>query len=457
MNISAIKKYLQITPFDTTTEQGRADERYRLALFSVFANILSKGMAMLVMVFSIKLTVPYLGAERFGAWMTIASFAGMLTFLDLGVGNALTNQVAHAASQKNKQHLRQTISGGLGFLFILGFSMSSGLVILANILPWSLIIKTTTTAFNNEIRQACIIFSVLFGANIFTNGIQRVFAGLQQAFIAHWISALGALVTLALLWQAASRHADIPLLLISTLGCQSLFSLLALYLLIKRNLFSFSGLALAIKQQRKALTHSGALFFILQIGTMVGWGADNLIISSTLGAGAVATYSITQRLFQFISQPLAIINAPLWGAYADAHAKGDKKFIKHTLKKSITSTVILTSILGITLIYSNEPIIDAWSNKQLHPPFLLILSFFLWTICETAGNAFANLLNGCNIIKPQVVAVILLCATCIPLKIVAITTYGTAAMILTYTLSYVMIVGYIYGVFFKKQLQEIWQ
>lgn len=457
MNILAIKKHLQLRPFDTTTEQGRSDERYRLALFSVFANILSKGMAMLVMVFSIKLTVPYLGAERFGAWMTIASFAGMLTFLDLGVGNALTNQVAHAASQQDKHGLQKTISGGLGFLFILGITMSSGLVILANIVPWPLIIKTTTPALNNEIRQACILFFALFGANIFTNGIQRVFAGLQQAFIAHLVSALGALITLSLLWYAASRHAGIPLLLISTLGCQSLFNLFALHLLIKRDLFRFSGLTPAIKQQRKSLTQTGALFFILQIGTMIGWGADNLIISSTLGASAVATYSITQRLFQFISQPLAIINAPLWGAYADAHAKGDKKFIKYTLKKSITSTIIFTSILGITILLYNEPIINAWSNKQLHSPFLLVLSFFLWTFCETAGNAFANLLNGCNIIKPQVVAVILLCTACIPLKIAAITAYGTAAMILTYTLTYVIIVGYIYGVFFRKQLQEIWQ
>jgi len=51
--------------------------------------------------------------------MTIASFVGMLTFLDLGVGNALTNKVAEAAAQDNAESLRRTISGGWDFYLFL--------------------------------------------------------------------------------------------------------------------------------------------------------------------------------------------------------------------------------------------------------------------------------------------------------------------------------------------------
>lgn len=100
VNIISLRRYLTFKPFETATEQGRSDERYRLAALTITANIFSRGMAMLVMVLSVTLTIPYLGAERFGVWMTIASFAGMLSFLDLGVGNALTNRVSYVEAKK---------------------------------------------------------------------------------------------------------------------------------------------------------------------------------------------------------------------------------------------------------------------------------------------------------------------------------------------------------------------
>ena len=85
MQIFRLFQYLRLIPFDTSSEQGRSDERHRLAALTVMANILSRGLGMIAMIFTVKLTVPYLGAERFGVWMTIASFAGMLSFMDLGV------------------------------------------------------------------------------------------------------------------------------------------------------------------------------------------------------------------------------------------------------------------------------------------------------------------------------------------------------------------------------------
>lgn len=74
-------------PFPSDTEEGRAAERYRRASWTMLAHATSSAASMLAMVLSVSWTVPYLGPERFGAWMTIASLAAVLSFLDLGVGN----------------------------------------------------------------------------------------------------------------------------------------------------------------------------------------------------------------------------------------------------------------------------------------------------------------------------------------------------------------------------------
>ena len=86
LSFVAALRYVRLTPFDVQTEQGRRDERYRVALLSILANVLSRVVGVVLTLLSVSLTLPYLGVERFGIWMTVASFAAMLTFLDLGGG-----------------------------------------------------------------------------------------------------------------------------------------------------------------------------------------------------------------------------------------------------------------------------------------------------------------------------------------------------------------------------------
>ena len=59
-------RYLRRQSFDRSTEDGRTAERYRLAAWATLANVGSRGAAMAVMVLSVSLTIPYLGAPRFG-------------------------------------------------------------------------------------------------------------------------------------------------------------------------------------------------------------------------------------------------------------------------------------------------------------------------------------------------------------------------------------------------------
>jgi O-antigen/teichoic acid export membrane protein len=106
-------------------------------------------MTMLVMVLSVSLTIPYLGAERFGVWMTIASFAGMLSFLDLGIGNALTNRVSYVESRNNNKLLRNTISGGIGVLLVIGVTSSITLFNLSIQITWHNLIKVQDNIYRN--------------------------------------------------------------------------------------------------------------------------------------------------------------------------------------------------------------------------------------------------------------------------------------------------------------------
>jgi O-antigen/teichoic acid export membrane protein len=446
--------YLRLSAFDVTTEEGRAAERYRLAAWAVLANVASKGLAMAVMVLSVSLTIPYLGAQRFGIWMTIASFAGMLSFLGLGVGNALTNHVASRSARSDVALLRQAISGGLGLLLMIGLVVGMGLWLLAAWLPWAKLIKVDDALLLLEAQSAAQLFALLFGLSLFTTGIQSVFAGLQRSFEVYLFSALGYLTSLGALWAAAHAQAGLLVLLAATLGIQTLSILLLLSLLVKRKLFALGEISSAVRQETSGLIRIGGLFFVLQVGTMIGWGADALIISSALGPAAVAVYSIAQRLFQFVTQPLAMMNSPLWGAYADAHSKGDVAFIRRTFKASMLLTLGVALSGATILFFSGEWLLHYWTGGKVQVPTLLLGLVALWTVLECCGVAFAMFLNGVQVVKQQVIVVSVFCILVLPLKIWGVGSAGLIAIPLATIAVYALTHIYFYGFVFYPKIKS---
>ena len=454
MNLFAARRYLRLTPFDTRTEQGRRDERYRLAALSILANVLGRGFSVVVMLLSVSLTLPYLGVERFGVWMTVASFAGLLAFLDLGVGNALTNHVAQRAAEEKADLLSQTISGGLAFLALIGAGAALLLWFVAANLPWGVLMKVDQPELLLEAQQAAMLFALLFGLSIFTSGVQRVFAGMQQAYLGHLATAIGSLAACAGLWFAADARQGIPVLLTVMLGSQCAAGLLLLALLVVRKQFVLRGILGFAKLEGPHLFRVGGLFFVLQIGTMVGWGADSLIISSTLGAAQVAVFSVVQRLFQLATQPMSIMNAPLWGAYADAHARNDRSFIRKTLKKSMAITLAGATLGATVLLVGQSWLIAKWTHGTIVVPLLLLTTYAVWIIFDACGNAFAMFLNGTGIVKQQISVVMLFVALVIPLKFMLVGSMGLMAIPLATIIAYLISTVGLYSLVYLDDIRQ---
>lgn len=455
-NISKLRKFLTLQPFDITSEQGREDERYRRAAVSIAANIFSRAAAMGVMVMTVSLTIPYLGSERFGIWMTIASLSALLSFLDLGVGNAMTNKVAHAAANSNSSALKALITGGLGFLLLVGCVVGIALTGLTMVLPWESIIKVQDKAVYSEIQQTATLFAILFSFQIISNGLTKIFAGLQQAFETHLINTIGSILSFICLLFAAHQKSGIPVLLASTFGMQIAVNYFLLYFLLKRRLIDFRQLINHVKNATPDLIKSGGLYFVLQLGFILTTGADNIIISSTLGASQVAAYSVTQRLFQFATQPMGILNAPLWGAYADADARGDKTFIAKTLRSSLSVSFAFSLTMSIILFSFGQDIIVYWSSSEAITSNLLLGVIAFWTVLEVIGNSFGIFLNGCGVVRPQIAMVALFSIFSLPLKIYIAAHFGVEPMVAVVCATYIASIILIYCVYFREDwLQKI--
>jgi O-antigen/teichoic acid export membrane protein len=467
-------RYLRLRPFDTSTEAGRQAERYRQAALGATANLAFRAAAALAVILGVRLTAPWLGAERFGVWATFASLVTMLSFLDLGVGNALVNRVAsararavdappaghgEASARRVPASERAVISGGLAMLVAFALASAALLALAAWLMPWHRVFSVDNgSALAEEARCAAFVFAALFALHLFGSGVLKVLIGQQRMHVAHTVSAACTLVSCLTLWWASSLRVGVPALLAAGFGVQ----LLAGWLVLPSVLASARGTASRHgaappdpwRAEAVALLRGGSLFLVLQIGSMIAWGADSLILATTSGAAAVAVYAVGQRLLQFASQPFGVFNAPLWPAYADAHARHDRAFLRHALGRSLRWTCAGSAVIALVLALAGPSLVPWWTGGAITVPWHVLGLFAVWSVVEATGNALAMYLNGTGIVRQQVVVVLAFCVLAIPAKAAGAWWGGVGGLLAASLASYMLAVVLPYATVFRRDILE---
>jgi len=413
-----------------TTEEGRSRERRRRAVLSSLASALAKVVGIATVLISVPLTLRYLGAERYGMWMTISSLIAMLSFADLGVGNALLNKVAHAHGKGDIASMQRLVSSGF---LMFGLIASSILLLLAVAYPWldwSTVFNVEGAIARREAGPTLAVFVTLFALNIPLGIAARVQTGLQESFKASLWQCAGSLAALASMVAVILVRGGLPWLVAASLGAPTVAALcntMHFFLRARPDLSpSRSGMS---RGDMRGLLHTGVLFLALQIIAAVAYASDNLVIARSLGAAAVTEYAVPERLFGLIAMGIGIALAPLWPAYGEALSRGDVRWARSVFSRSLLVALMSATVVSLFLVAFAPWIITFWVGHKVDPPLLLLVGLGLWKVIEAGGNAMAMLLNGAHVIRAQLVSGVLTALSALALKIILVDSVGVAGAV----------------------------
>jgi len=315
-----------------------------------------------------------------------------------------------------------------------------------------MLFRLPDAALAAEARTAMFVFAILFGINLCSSGLLRILAGQQRSFEANMLSAGAAGLACLTLWWASSVQAGVPWLLLATFGVQALAGLAAGALLSRRRHLILAEAYAAFNAERAHLLRAGALFLLLQIGAMLGWGSDSVLLALLRGPGEVAAFVVGLRLFQFASQPFAMLNAPLWASYADARARGDTQFVRLTLKRSALVSLVGAGVVSAGLWIAGPRLIATWTQGVITIAPTVLALFAIWTVLEVIGNAFGTYLNGCGIVREQVAVMLLFCLLVLPLKVWLGSSFGGAGLLVASISAYLVVIVGSYGFVFRSRV-----
>ena len=410
---------------DTNHIAHRGKNRIKNAVSSSLMSAVARMAIVLASFISIPLTSSYLGSERFGIWMVVGSFSALLAFADLGIGNGLINLISNASAREDKNEMRLYVVNAFFVLFASGAVIFLIFLIFSSYFDLASLFHLTQAQAVNEIREVFLLYGFLFSVGIPVNITQKIQIGLQRGYVNGLWNVAASMLSLAAVVLAIHLEASLIGLIFALVGVPLLVNIVYLlkffifekrYLIPKKKYFSI-GIV-------NKIMSIGLLYFILQLCAALSASSDNVVIASVLGASEVGDYGIALRLFSIISILTGLILQPLWPAYSEALASGDRGWIKRIFLKSTLIIFLSSGIVSGVLIIFHQTIALFWLDRRLNVSLILVFGFALWSLVDTVNMSIATLLNGNKILIPQIFSSALFGLSSFFLKINLLKTHG---------------------------------
>lgn len=387
------------------------------------------------------LTYNYLGAEKYGLWMTVTSMTSMFVFADLGLGNGLLTKIGECYGKNDDVMARKYISSGYymvasvaAFLFIL-------IIVLGPIIPWEKLYKATSIDIQREVYVVTMICFAAFLCNLPFGLIQRIQLGVQQGYVSGVWHSVGSLISMALIIISVKYKASMPVLVLSAVIVNPLFSFLngEYFYRFKRPLcrpkLSFFNYILA-----KDLFGLGVMFFTLSLLTSLTLYSDNLIIAKVLGLGAVAAYAIPVKISTLLSAVVTILCLPLWPANGEALARGDFNWVRKSTYRMFLLTTGCVSAGIIVFVAIGPMFFEWWLGANFKTTRMLLGSLGIWTLLLGATSPFLMVLNSKGIVRFQICMWMVFLPVSILLKYYFAGTMGLPGVPLASSIGYALII-----------------
>lgn len=387
LRIRRLASLVRLTPFDISTPEGLASERYRRAALTTFTSVIAKGVSIITGFISVPLTLNYLGTERYGLWMTISSVIVMLGFADFGLGNGLVNTISHAHGKNDNDTAVNAVSSAFFMLLISAILLLLIFFVIYPFVPWHRIFNVTSVQAMRESGPATAVLVICFALTVPLGIAQKVQVGYQEGFLNNYWQIAGNVMGFTAVVTAIQLQLSLPWLVFAMAGVP--------VLAIAVNwcfLFFHERSELRPRFQHfqfatgKALLGTGTIFLFLWIVNILGTSTDNIIIAQYMGSSDVATYAIVQRLFS-LTLLIQFITMPLWPAFSEALAREDFAWAHRTFIHALTLTFWLTVLICVPLLFFGQNIIKIWSGPLVIPSLSLIAGYTLYRLIAGVAEA----------------------------------------------------------------------
>lgn len=428
----------------------KGHERSIRARKNIVQSLLIKSGGVVVSFALIPLTIKYIGSTNYGIWLTLSSIITWAALFDLGLGNGLKNKLAEDIALNNMARAKSYVSSTYAMLIVIALMLLAVFFIVNPFINWHNILNVPEHSLQNLNYLVSVIFT-FFCFQFIIQLINTVLTANQAPALPALLSVLSQITTLLAVLFLINFTGSSLIYLTYTFTAIPLLVLLTGSICYYQGTYSFLApnfKLINLKYARKLISAGGA-FFIIQIGTLVLYETDNIVITQLFSPKEVTTFNIAYKLFSVVLMFFVMIITPFWSAFTEAYAKKDYNWISLTLNK-MNKLWMWLSIVTLLLLVLSPFIYKIWLGDSVAVPFTLSLAMSCYTIALIWQAMYVQFLNGINKIKLQLYLGIFCAVINIPLAVVLGKYLGLPGVTTANTIVFIIM-----GIAFSVQTKKI--
>lgn len=406
------------------SEADRSQHRYRRAGLAAATSLVSKAVTMVTGLAMVPLMLDYLGPLEYGIWLTMQSILAFTAFADFGIGNGAMNSITTAHARGLRDDVNRTLSTAMAML-----TGSAAVLLLAltaswPLIPWTGLLRLDGHTKTAEVSAGIAVCGVYFATALPLAFVEKLTTAFQEGNVAHSARTVAAVLSLGAVWSASQLGGSFAVVCAATLAPTALAWIGAWWLVMAGHSWLRLSFVSSSFAEMTQLLRKGVVFFAIQVCALIGFSLDNLFITAALGPEWVSAYAVPYRLFSVVFLLVGIVVTPLWPAYADAHAVGDRRWIRQAFLRSLLAALALslTTATGLALLLPT--ILHAWVGDKVSVSPVMTFGLAAFTVLQSVGSVFAMLWNGTSTLRLQFLLGCVFVAVATPLKIYALRTWG---------------------------------
>ncbi|MBQ0089386.1 MAG: MATE family efflux transporter [Prevotellaceae bacterium] len=383
------------TIFSSTDGRTQAVKR------NVAGGVVLRGIGIVLGFIQVPLLISYVDKELYGIWLTMSSIVAWLSFFNIGLGSGLRNRLAECLALGKFKLGKIYVSTAYFLLSLIFISVALICFFVSSHIDWCELLNVDSAYHGTLVTLSRIVLISLCLQQVI-GLIGCIYNSYQMTAVAGSFDTIGRILAIGTVYVLTfTTSPNINYLALAFCGLPILVQFIAsLYMYSHK----FKLVAPSINYIRPKfggnLLNVGVQFFLIQIVTLILYSATNFIISHYCGATQVTVYNVAYSYIGVATMAYNILLNPIWSAYSDAFARRDYDWMKSIYRKLYKLSLIV--FLGIALMVLLSPVAyRIWLNGRVTVPWAITIAVAIYTSLKVLSNMSANVLNGMNKIRVQ--------------------------------------------------------
>jgi len=368
--------------------------KYSRFFKNVASNSIMMGLMTLFQLISVPIFLKYWGVELYGEWLALNTFTAYFQMTDIGLNTATANSFVFNYVRGHYDKCNILINNNIFFILI-AFAFILGVLLILVVTGFFVKLFSFSHIDSSVVNISLLLLFLQVLLGTFNNLLNTLYTATNNYARGIMIDNIIRFLEYFVLIVGVAYGFSILCLFV--LGVTVKFLGLFFKYYDSSKLYRLTlGFSYLSKEELKEIFLPAISFFSLPVANSLVFQGLTLLLNYFLGGVAVVLFNTTRTIVNFGRTFVDILYKSVWPEISITYGNNDLLKLRQIHYRTLASSVLITSVICIFLIFSGESLYNLWLNQAVKFNLILFTLLIISMLTNSLWNSSSVILLATN-------------------------------------------------------------